>query len=47
VPSVHCAGIEVLDVEIRWPDPIALARLFEPVMRSVHGHERELAKPLG
>ena len=25
----------------------ALARLFEPVMRSVHGHERELAKPLG
>ena len=47
VPSVHCAGIEVLDVEIRWPDPIALARLFEPVMQSVHGHERELAKPLG
>ena len=47
VPSVHCAGIEVLDVEIRWPDPIALARLFGPVMRSVHGHEREPAEPLG
>ena len=36
VPSPHCAGIEVLEVEIRWPDPIALARLLGPVLQSVH-----------
>jgi tetraacyldisaccharide 4'-kinase len=40
-------GIEVLDVEIRWPDPIALGRLFGPVVRSIHGDGRELAEQLG
>src|SRR5271169_996521 len=47
VPSAQRAGIEVLDVAIRWPDPIALGRLLSPVVRSVHGDGRELAKQLG
>ena len=47
VPSAQRAGIEVLEVEIRWPDPTALARLFGPVVRSVHGDGRELAGRLG
>lgn len=46
VPPAQRAGIEVLDVEIRWPDPIALARLFEPVVRSVHVDGRELVEHL-
>ena len=30
------AGTEVLEVEIRWPDPAALAGLFIPMLVSVH-----------
>ncbi len=47
VPSAQRAGIEVLEVEIRWPEPIALDRLFEPVLRSAHGDGRELAEHFG
>jgi tetraacyldisaccharide 4'-kinase len=47
VPSARCAGIEILEVEIRWPEPVALTRLFGPVVRSVHGDGRELAEHLG
>src|SRR5271167_37563 len=47
VPSAQRAGIEVLEVQIRWPDPSALARLFGSVVRSVHGDGRELAEHLG
>ncbi len=47
VPSAQRAGIEVLEVEIRWPDPIALDRLFAPLMRSAHGDGRDLAKHFG
>ncbi|MBV8133246.1 MAG: tetraacyldisaccharide 4'-kinase [Alphaproteobacteria bacterium] len=43
VPSAQRAEIEVLDVEIRWPDPMALDLLFEPVVRSIHVDGRELA----
>jgi tetraacyldisaccharide 4'-kinase len=43
MPSVQRAGIEVLDVEVRWPDPIALDRLFGPIVRSVHADGRDLA----
>jgi tetraacyldisaccharide 4'-kinase len=46
VPSAQRAGIEVLEVEIRWPDPIALSRLFEPVVRSIHVDGRDLAEHL-
>ena len=44
VPSAQRAGIDVLEVEIRWSEPIALDRLFEPVLRSAHGDGRELAE---
>jgi tetraacyldisaccharide 4'-kinase len=47
VPSAQRAAIEVLEVEIRWLDPIALGRLFGPVVRSVHVDGRELAARLG
>ena len=47
VPLVQRAGIEVLEVEILWPDPIALGRLLSPVVRSVHDDGRELAKQIG
>ena len=47
VPSAQRAGIEVLEVEIRWPDPIALGRLLSPVVRSVHDDGRELAEHFG
>ena len=47
VPPAMRGGIEVLEVEIRWPDPIALGSLLSPVVRSVHGDGRELAKQLG
>ena len=46
-PLAQRAGIEVLEVEIRWPDPIALGRHLSPVVRSVHDDGRELAKHLG
>jgi len=47
VPSAQRAGIEVLEVEVRWPDPSALGRLLSPVVRSVHDDRRELAKQFG
>ena len=47
VPSAQRTDVEVLEVEIRWPDPIALGRLLNPVVRSVHDDGRELAKQLG
>jgi tetraacyldisaccharide 4'-kinase len=47
VPSAQRAGIEVLDVEIRWPDPSALDRLLCPVLQSVHRDGCELADHLG
>ena len=40
VPPAQRAGIEVLEVEIRWPDPAALARLIGPVVLSAHGNGR-------
>jgi tetraacyldisaccharide 4'-kinase len=47
VPSAQRAAIEVLEVEIRWPEPIALDRLFEPILHSAHGDGRELAEHFG
>ena len=44
MPRPMRAGIEVLEVEIRWPDPGALASLIEPVVRSARGHGRHLAE---
>ena len=35
------AGIEVLEVEIRWPDPEALAGLVGPVVLSARGNGRD------
>jgi tetraacyldisaccharide 4'-kinase len=32
LPPALRAGIEVLEVEIRWPDPAAIARLMAPVV---------------
>ncbi len=34
LPPAARAGIEVLEVEIRWPDPHALARILAPVVLS-------------
>jgi hypothetical protein len=47
VPPAWYAGIEVLEVEIRWPDPLALARLLGPVVRSARADGSELAEVLG
>jgi tetraacyldisaccharide 4'-kinase len=41
VPSAQRAGIEVLDVEIRWADPAALAGLIRPVVLSAPGNGRD------
>src|SRR5271165_1636987 len=41
VPSAQRAGIEVLDVEIRWADPTALAGLIRPVVLSAPGNGRD------
>ena len=35
VPSAQQGGIEVLDVEVRWSDPNALARLISPLIDGV------------
>jgi tetraacyldisaccharide 4'-kinase len=40
-------GIEVLEVELRWSDPGALARLFRPFVSSADGDRSELAEALG
>jgi tetraacyldisaccharide 4'-kinase len=41
VPSAQRAGIEVLEVEIRWADPAALAGLIRPVVLSARGNGRD------
>jgi tetraacyldisaccharide 4'-kinase len=47
VPPVLRVGVEVLEVELRWSDPGALARLFCPFVTSTHGDRSELAEYLG
>ena len=47
VPPARRPGIEVLKVEIRWLEPTALARLLNPIVRTVHGDRRELAGRFG
>jgi tetraacyldisaccharide 4'-kinase len=44
VPLVQRGSIEVLDVRIRWLDPIALRQLLDPFVRSVHLDGREPAE---
>ncbi len=44
VPPLMRTGIEVLKVEIRWPDPGALASLIEAVVLSARSHGRHLAE---
>jgi tetraacyldisaccharide 4'-kinase len=41
VPTEARGGIEVLDVEIRWPDAAALADLIGPVVLSAQGNGRD------
>jgi tetraacyldisaccharide 4'-kinase len=45
VPLSMRAGIEVLKVEIRWPDPGALAGLIGPVVLSARTHGRRPVEP--
>jgi tetraacyldisaccharide 4'-kinase len=47
VPLALRAGIEVLEVEIRWSDPEALDRLMMSVLRSADGHRSEPADHTG
>ena len=47
VPPARRPDIEVLKVEIRWLEPTALARLLNPIVRTVHGDRRELAGRFG
>jgi tetraacyldisaccharide 4'-kinase len=47
VPPALRAGIEVLEVEIRWSDPEALDRLMIPVLRSADGDRSEPADHTG
>jgi tetraacyldisaccharide 4'-kinase len=47
VPSGQRANIEVLEVEIRWRDPIALERLCGPIARSIDGNPSERTEHLG
>jgi tetraacyldisaccharide 4'-kinase len=44
VPLGLRTGIEVLKVEIRWPDPEPLERLMAPLLRAAHG---ERSQPAG
>jgi tetraacyldisaccharide 4'-kinase len=46
VPPALRAGIEVLEVELRWSDPEALTRLFCPFVSSTDGDRSELAEHL-
>jgi tetraacyldisaccharide 4'-kinase len=46
VPPAQQAGIEVLDVEVRWSDPIALGRLCRKVVQSVDGNRSKPAEHL-
>jgi tetraacyldisaccharide 4'-kinase len=41
VPPAGRAGIEVLEVEIRWPDLTALAALIQPVVLTALGNGRD------
>jgi tetraacyldisaccharide 4'-kinase len=41
IPPVRRLGIEVLQVEIRWADPAALAGLMQPVVLSAQGNGRD------
>ena len=41
IPPVRRIGIEVLEVEIRWADPAALAGLIRPVVLSAPGNGRD------
>jgi hypothetical protein len=41
IPPVRRIGIEVLEVEIRWADPGALAGLIRPVVLSAPGNGRD------
>jgi tetraacyldisaccharide 4'-kinase len=34
VPPARRSGIEVLDIEVRWRDPVALVALIQPLMRA-------------
>lgn len=45
VPRTKRSGIEVLEVEIRWPDPTALAGLIAPIVLSAGGDGRVSAEP--
>jgi tetraacyldisaccharide 4'-kinase len=47
VPPALRAGIEVLEVEIRWSDPGALDRLMMPVLQSADGERNEPAGHIG
>jgi tetraacyldisaccharide 4'-kinase len=47
VPPGLRAGIEVLEVEIRWSDPDALDRLMMPVLRSADGDRSKPADHTG
>jgi tetraacyldisaccharide 4'-kinase len=44
VPVAARGDIEVLEVEIRWPDPAALAGLLAPVVLSAAGNGRDPAR---
>jgi tetraacyldisaccharide 4'-kinase len=47
VPPALRAGIEVLEVEVRWSDPAALDRLMMPVLPSTDGDRSEPADHTG
>jgi tetraacyldisaccharide 4'-kinase len=47
VPPALRAGIEILEVEIRWPDPEALDRLMMPVLRLADDDRSEPADHTG
>jgi tetraacyldisaccharide 4'-kinase len=46
VPAQARGGIEVLDVEICWPDPDALAGILAPVVLSAGGNGRDSTRQL-
>jgi tetraacyldisaccharide 4'-kinase len=37
LPPIERNGIEVLDIEIRWPQPEQLVRLLTPILHAAHG----------
>ncbi|MGH7115327.1 MAG: tetraacyldisaccharide 4'-kinase, partial [Stellaceae bacterium] len=41
VPAAARDGIDVLEVEIRWPNPDALIRLFAPILDMSAGNGRD------